>query len=101
MKHKKSRLVMAVSIAVATSSLYAADSQLSFSNTFSLSDAQTPDSGLAFKAKLVRLGNGTLVSVFGDGADSAKMVYEATHPGEQFPLAAPKWIGSPEAEIVL
>ena len=76
MKHKKSRLVMAISIAVATSSLYAADSQLSFSNTFSLSDAQSPDLGKAFKAKLVRLGNGALISVFGDGADSTKMVYD-------------------------
>jgi len=76
MKHKKSRLVMAISIAVATSSLYAADSQLSFSNTFSLSDAQTPDLGEAFKAKLVRLGNGALISVFGDGADATKVVYD-------------------------
>jgi len=76
MKHNKSHLIIAISIAVAAPSLYAADTQLSFSTPFSLSDAQTPDLGQAFKTKLVRLGNGTLISVFGDGVDSSKISYD-------------------------
>ncbi len=54
--------------------------QLHFSNTIKLSDrlatGQTEDLGMAFKAKLVMLGNGALVSVYGDGVDSTKVVYD-------------------------
>ncbi|MDG6777160.1 choice-of-anchor O protein [Thiomicrorhabdus sp. zzn3] len=54
-----------------------AATQLQFSNQLNLSGAATPDVGDdAFKTKLVRLGNGVLITVFGDSVDSTKLVYD-------------------------
>lgn len=64
---KKKYLLIAMAAVMTVPVANAADTQMEFSAPFSLSDAQTPDGGDAFKTKLVRLGNGALISVFGDG----------------------------------
>ena len=68
--------VLAVTTLLSSVGANAVDTQLSFTDAVSLSDAQSPDLGDAFKTKLVRLGNGTLVSTFGDGVDTNKIVYD-------------------------
>lgn len=83
MKMTKSHLALAITALLSTTAASAADTQLSFSNTFNLSDDQTPDLGDAFKTKLVRLGNGTLISVFGDGVNSSNIAYDLKGDAER------------------
>ncbi|MDG6773836.1 choice-of-anchor O protein [Thiomicrorhabdus sp. ZW0627] len=72
----KNYLLVAMAASLTSPVVYAAGTQLDFSTPFSLSDAQSPDLGSAFKTKLVRLGNGMLISVFGEAVDSTKIVYD-------------------------
>ena len=84
MKMQKKYLIIAMASAMgvtASSTLIAADevqeqSQLQFTQSFSLSNAQTPDLGKASKTKLVSLGNGMLISAFGEAVDETKMAYD-------------------------
>ena len=50
--------------------------QMQFTSAEVLSADQSPDMNMAFKTKLVRLGNGALISVFGDGANESAQVYD-------------------------
>lgn len=84
MNIKKKYLMVAIAAAMGTSSAtFAAEgdtvqatTQLHFSETQRLSDKQSPDLDMAFKTKLVRLGNGALISVFGDGVNADNIVYD-------------------------
>lgn len=76
MTFTKKYLLVAMAASLATPAISAAATQLDFTDPVSLSDAQSPDLGDAFKVKLVRLGNGNLISVFGEAVDSAKIVYD-------------------------
>ena len=60
-----------------------ATTQMHFGSPESLSSDQLPDLGMAFKAKLVRLGNGMLISAFGDGVDASKIVYDLKADAER------------------
>ncbi|BCN94143.1 hypothetical protein THMIRHAM_19280 [Thiomicrorhabdus immobilis] len=80
MKLQKRYLIIAMATAMGVSgNAIAADeatTQMHFDTPQSLSNDQSPDLGMAFKAKLVRLGNGMLISAFGDGVDASKVVYD-------------------------
>lgn len=86
MKMRKRTLIIVVASVMGMSvshALQAADeiaeqatTQLSFGVPESLSNKQVPDLGMAFKAKLVRLSNGMLISAFGDGVEASKVVYD-------------------------
>ncbi|MEA1989496.1 MAG: choice-of-anchor O protein, partial [Pseudomonadota bacterium] len=75
MKLQKKYLVLAMAATFAVPAVNAADSQLDFSDPIVLSN-QAGDLNSAYKAKLVRLGNGALISVFGDAVDADKVVYD-------------------------
>jgi len=79
MKLQKKYLIIAMAAAMGVSggALAAqANSQLHFGAEQKMSNDQVPDLGMAFKTKLVRLGNGALITVFGDGVDSSNVVYD-------------------------
>jgi len=81
MKTQKKYLIMAMAVAFVASALQAADemqatTELQFSDPVNLSKSTIPDLGIAFKTKLVRLGNGMLISTYGDGVDPDKIVYD-------------------------
>jgi len=78
MSFRKKYLVLAMAATFTVPIAYAetADTQLEFTDTINLSNAQTPDLGMAFKTKLVRLGNGMLITTYGDGVDATKMAYD-------------------------
>ncbi|GAB6071108.1 hypothetical protein JCM30760_22050 [Thiomicrorhabdus hydrogeniphila] len=88
MKIQKKSLIIAVAVAMGvTGNAYAADeadTQMHFSTPIKLSSSQTPDLDMAYKAKLVRLGNGALVSVFGDGVTD-HVVYDLKDDEERAP----------------
>jgi hypothetical protein len=71
---KKQKLVVAVGAAMLATAAYAA-TQLDYTDPIELSN-QAPDLGIAFKSKLSRLGNGTLIAVYGDGVDANNIVYD-------------------------
>ena len=80
MKLQKRYLIVAMATAMGlsgtASAVEQATTQLHFGAAESLSNKQVPDLDMAFKAKLVRLGNGALISAFGDGVDAEKVVYD-------------------------
>ena len=87
MKTHKKQLIIAMALAMGVGgNAYAveqANTQMHFGETQNLSSKQVPDLGLAFKAKLVRLGNGMLISAFGDGVDASKVVYDLKGDNER------------------
>ncbi|MDX1347886.1 MAG: choice-of-anchor O protein [Thiomicrorhabdus chilensis] len=91
MKLRKKYLVAAMAAAMTVSGVNAADevqdqtmTQLQFTSQLNLSSGVSPEVGDdAFKTKLVRLGNGALVSVFGDAVDSTKVVYDLKGDAER------------------
>lgn len=74
MSIKRHQLAVAMGAALVATAAYAA-TQLDFTTPIELSN-QTPDLGVAFKTKLSRLGNGTLITVYGDGVNAANIVYD-------------------------
>lgn len=70
----KRRLAVGLGGALFATAAYAA-TQLDFTTPIELSN-QAPDLGVANKTKLSRLGNGTLIAVYGDGVNAANMVYD-------------------------
>lgn len=60
-------LIVLGSLGLSSVALAAEISQLEVGDAISLTDDQSPDKNSANKIKILRLGNGTLVSVFGDG----------------------------------
>jgi len=79
MKLQKKYLIIAMATAMGLSgNVLAAEAttELHFGTPQNLSDAQSPDLGMAFKTKLVRLGNGALITVFGDGVNASNVVYD-------------------------
>jgi len=82
MSFRKKYLVLAMAATFAAPVINAADTQLDFSQPINLSN-QTTDLDSAYKAKLVRLGNGALISVFGDAVDADKVVYDLKDDAER------------------
>ncbi len=87
MKLQKRHLIVAMATAMGLSGIAPttaqANTQLQFGTPESLSNKQTPDLDMAFKAKLVRLGNGMLISAFGDGVDDSKIIYDLKRDAER------------------
>ena len=86
MKTRKKYLIIAMALAMGVSgNVLAAEAttELHFSTPENLSDAQSPDLGMAFKTKLVRLGNGALITVFGDGVNASNVVYDLKGDAER------------------
>lgn len=81
MKLRKKYLVLAMAATFVAPAIQAADvpTQLEFSTPDKLSEMSGvvgEDLGMAFKTKLARLGNGTLIALFGDGVAKTNMVYD-------------------------
>ena len=83
MKLRRKYLILAMAATFAVPVVNAADTQLDFSDPVNLSNTQSPDLGSAFKTKLVRLGNGALISVFGDGVNSNNLAYDLKDDAER------------------
>jgi len=85
---RKKSLIVAMTLAMGVAStgmVMAEGEQLQFSASQKLSDDQALDMGMAFKTKLIRLGNGALISVFGDGANDSASVYDVKGQNERAP----------------
>ncbi|WP_319558356.1 choice-of-anchor O protein [Thiomicrorhabdus sp.] len=91
MNIKKKSLVLAMAATFAVPAVYAEDqtqdqsmTQMQFTAQINLSASTTPDIGDdAFKTKLVSLGNGALISVYGDSVDATKVVYDVKGDAER------------------
>ena len=80
---KKIYAVLAIAGLMNIGEIARADTQLSMTTPINLSNQAVLAGGSASKSKLVRLGNGTLVSVFGDAVGS-NLVYDLKDDAERF-----------------